>query len=542
MAVPHNELQADWDYIIAGAGSAGSVLANRLSADPANNVLLLEGGGRDNWIWFHIPVGYLFAMGNPRADWLYVTEAQNGLNGRKLPYPRGRVLGGCSAINGMLYLRGQSADYDHWRQIGLPGWSWSDVLPLFREVEDHADGADDFHGAGGEWRVEHPRIRWDLLDRIADAAEQAGIPRVDDFNTGDNFGISYFQVNQKRGRRWSASRGFLDPVRHRANLKIETGALVDRVVVEAGKAVGIAYRKDGREIVARASGEVILAAGAVASPAILERSGIGNGEILRVQGIETVAHLPGVGENLQDHLQIRPIYRVEGIRTLNTDYHNLFRRAMMGVNYALFRRGPMTAAPSQMGAFAYSAPHYDTPNVEFHFQPMSLDSWDSGLHPFAAFTASICNLRPTSRGSVHLKSADPLDAPSISPNYLSTDDDRRVAVESLKLARRIVAQPALAPYKPEEYKPGAHIHADEDLVVAAGDIATTIFHPVATAKMGPADDAMAVLDERLRVRGISGLRVIDASAMPEITSGNTNSPTIMIATKGARMVLEDARR
>ena len=542
MAVPHNELQADWDYIIAGAGSAGSVLANRLSADPANKVLLLEGGGRDNWIWFHIPVGYLFAMGNPRADWLYLTEAQKGLNGRKLPYPRGRVLGGCSAINGMLYLRGQSADYDHWRQLGLPGWSWSDVLPLFKEVEDHADGADDFHGAGGEWRVEHPRIRWDLLDRIADAAEQAGIPRVDDFNTGDNFGISYFQVNQKRGRRWSAARGFLDPVRHRANLKIETGALVDRVVVEAGKAVGIAYRKDGREIIARASGEVILAAGAVSSPAILERSGIGNGEILRAHGIETTAHLPGVGENLQDHLQIRPIYRVDGIRTLNTDYHNLFRRAMMGVNYALFRRGPMTAAPSQMGAFAYSAPQYDTPNVEFHFQPMSLDSWDSGLHPFAAFTASICNLRPTSRGSVHLKSADPSAPPSIAPNYLSTDEDRRVAVESLKLARKIAAQPALAPYRPEEYKPGAHIRSDEDLVVAAGDIATTIFHPVATARMGPADDAMAVLDERLRVRGISGLRVIDASAMPEITSGNTNSPTIMIATKGARMVLEDARR
>ncbi len=534
-------MRDEYDFIILGAGSAGCCLANRLSADPEVKVALLEAGGKDSWFWIHVPVGYLYTQNTPRTDWCYKTEAEPGLNGRALNYPRGRVLGGCSAINGMLYLRGQAADYDHWRQLGLTGWSWDDVLPLFREVEDHADGGDDFHGSGGEWRVEHPRLRWDLLDRIADAAEQAGIPKVDDFNRGDNFGISYFQVNQKRGRRWSAARGFLDPVRHRANLKIETGALVDRVIVEDGRATGIAYRKDGRQLVAHAAGEVILAAGAIASPAILERSGIGNGDVLRAHGIGTVAHLPGVGENLQDHLQIRPIYKVHGIRTLNTDYHNLVRRALMGVNYALFRRGPMTAAPSQMGAFAYSAPHYETPNVEFHFQPMSLDSWDSGLHPFAAFTASICNLRPTSRGSVHLKSPDAAAPPSIAPNYLSTDADRQVAVESLRLARRIAAQPALAPYRPEEYKPGAHVESDAELMVAAGDLGTTIFHPVATAKMGTADDAMAVLDERLRVRGIDRLRVIDASAMPAITSGNTNSPTVMIATKGAKMVSEDAR-
>ncbi len=530
-----------FDYIVCGAGSAGCVLANRLSANPKNRVLLLEGGGRDNWIWFHIPVGYLFAIGNPRADWLFKTAEEPGLNGRALAYPRGKVLGGSSAINAMIYMRGQARDYDGWRQRGLTGWGWDDVLPFFLKHEDHENPPNEFHASGGEWRVEKPRISWDILDRLRDAAEEAGIDKISDFNSGDNSGSSYFQVNQRRGRRWSAARGFLKPALSRPNLKVVTGALIDRVEIADGRATGVTYRQGGETHHATARGEVVLSAGAVASPVILERSGIGDPEILRANGVEPQIESPGVGTNLQDHLQIRPVYKVTGIRTLNGDYAKLFRRAMMGVNYALRRRGPLTMAPSQMGAFVRSLPEYETANLEFHFQPLSLDNWGDGLHAFDAFTASVCNLRPTSRGAIHLAGPDAETPPEIRPNYLSTEEDRRIAVDSLKWARRIVSQPAMAKYAPEEYKPGAHVASDEEMLVAAGDLGTTIFHPVGTARMGPDGDRMAVLDERLRVRGVDGLRVVDASVMPAITSGNTNSPTIMIAEKGAAMILEDAR-
>lgn len=530
-----------FDYIVAGAGSAGCVLANRLSADPKNRVLVLEAGGDDNWIWFHIPVGYLFAIGNPRADWMFKTEPEAGLGGRSIAYPRGKVIGGCSAINAMIYMRGQAADYDGWRQLGLEGWGWDDVLPFFLKQEGHAAPPNALHRGDGEWRVDYPRMRWDILDRFQDAAEQAGITKIEDFNTGDNEGSSYFQVNQKNGRRWSAARGFLKPVLGRPNLKLETGALIERLIVENGRATGIVYSKNGTQYLAKANAEIILAAGAVATPQILQLSGIGAGAFLQSHGIQVAQDLPGVGENLQDHLQIRPVYKVKNVRTLNADYQSYVKRALMAAEYALFRRGPLTMAPSQLGAFTRSSPDYATPNLQFHVQPLSLDKFGDPLHPFSAFTASVCNLRPVSRGTIRIRSKDAHDAPLIAPNYLSAEEDRRVAADALKLVRKIVSQPALKPYEPEEYKPGAHFQSEEELAVAAGQIASTIFHPVGTAKMGTNDDRMAVLDGRLRVRGIQGLRVADASAMPRITSGNTNSPTMMIAEKGAAMICEDAK-
>lgn len=538
---PANGEGETFDYIVVGAGSAGCVLANRLSADARRTVLVLEAGGRDNWVWFHIPVGYLFAIGNPRADWMFRTEAEAGLNGRELAYPRGKVIGGCSAINAMIYMRGQAADYERWRQMGLPGWGWDDVLPYFLAMENHVAPPNALHRSGGEWCVDYPRVRWELLDAVQDAAESLGIPKVADFNTGDNFGSSYFQVNQKNGRRWSAARGFLKPALRRPNLRLETGVHVERILVEDGRATGIVFSRGRECFTMRARGEVVLAAGAIGTPQLLELSGIGDARRLAGLGIEPVRDLPGVGENLQDHLQLRPIFKVSGVRTLNEDYGRLARRVAMALEYALFRRGPLTMAPSQLGIFTRSSPGYETPNLQFHIQPLSLDKFGDRLHPFPAFTASVCNLRPTSRGSVHAKSPDAHVPPAIAPNYLSTEEDRRVAVDAIRLARRLAAAPPLARFSPEEFRPGAHLTSDEELVRAAGDLGTTIFHPVGTARMGRDDDPLAVVDTRLRVRGIAGLRVADASVMPTITSGNTNSPTMMIADKAAAMMAEDAR-
>lgn len=531
-----------FDYVVIGGGSAGCVLANRLSADPRNRVCLLEAGGKDNWIWFHIPVGYLFAIGNPRADWMFKTESEPGLNGRVLNYPRGKVLGGCSAINAMIYMRGQREDYDGWRQMGLEGWGWDDVKPVFRRHLDHFLGAGEHHGTGGEWRVEAPRVRWDLLDSFIEAAVQAGIPRTDDFNTGSNEGIAYFHVNQRNGRRWSSARGFLKPALSRPNLKVETHAHATRILFEGKRAVGVEFLQNGTVRRIHARKEVVLSAGAVASPQLLQLSGIGDGTVLQHHGINVVHHLPGVGQNLQDHLQLRPIYRVEGVRSLNEDYRSLVRKGSMALEYALFRRGPLTMAPSQLGAFTRSSNRYATPNLQFHIQPLSLDKFGEDPHPFPAFTASVCNLRPSSRGSIYLMSPNPTDAPAIQPNYLSTAEDQRVAVDALRLVRRIVSMPALGRFAPQEYRPGANLTSDEELLHGAREIGTTIFHPVGTARMGLASDPMAVTDARLRVHGVEGLRVIDASVMPSITSGNTNSPTLMIADKGAAMILEDDAR
>jgi choline dehydrogenase-like flavoprotein len=535
-------IEGEYDYVIVGAGSAGCVLANRLSADPAVRVLLLEAGGNDNWIWFHIPVGYLFAIGNPRSDWMFKTEPEAGLNGRSLNYPRGKAIGGSSSINAMIYMRGQAADYDHWRQLGLTGWGWNDVLPFFRQHEDHFLGASDAHAVGGELRIEAPRVHWDILDDFCAAAQQAGIAPIPDFNAGDNEGSCAFHVNQKRGRRWSAARGFLKPVLKRPNLRLETGCLVDAVVFEGKRAAGVRWRQGGAAKSARCRGEVILAAGSIGSVQLLKLSGVGPSAELQALGIPFVLERPGVGENLQDHLQIRLIYKVSGVKTLNETYRSRLGRARMAFDYALFRRGPLTMAPSQLGLFTRSDPSRERANIQFHVQPLSLDKFGDPLHEFPAFTASVCNVQPTSRGAVRLRSADPADKPVIQPNYLSTDADRRVAADSIRVARRIVAQPALARHRPLEYLPGASVGDDDAaLIKAAGDIGTTIFHPVGTAKMGRASDPTAVVDERLRVFGLERLRIVDASVMPTITSGNTNAPTMMIAEKGAAMIREDRR-
>jgi choline dehydrogenase-like flavoprotein len=535
-------LEGDFDYIVVGAGTAGCILANRLSADPRNRVLILEAGGSDNWIWFHIPVGYLFAIGNPRSDWMFRTEPEAGLNGRSLAYPRGKVIGGSSAINAMISMRGQAADYDHWRQLGLTGWSYSDVLPAFRRLEDHFLGESEHHGVGGGWRIEAPRLSWAILDAVGEAAQQMGIRKTPDFNTGDNEGVGYFHVNQKRGRRWSSARGFLRPALKRANLRLEKNVLVDRLIIENGRAAGVVFARDGEVFEARAKGEIILSAGSIGSTQVLHRSGIGPAEWLTPLGIASVIDRPGVGRNLQDHLQQRAIYKVSGVRTLNETYYSLVRRGLMGLDYAFRRRGPLTMAPSQLGIFTRSDPRRDRANIQFHVQPLSLDKFGDPLHRFPAITVSACNLQPTSRGTVRIKSSAADQAPSIAPNYLATDDDRQVAADAIRTTRRLMKQAALAPYRPVEFLPGPSVGDDDaSLAKAAGDIGTTIFHPVGTAKMGTENDPLAVVDERLRFRGLSGLRVADASVMPTITSGNTNTPTAMIAEKAAAMILEDSR-
>jgi choline dehydrogenase len=535
-------LEGDFDYIVVGAGSAGCVMANRLSANSKSRVLLLEAGGKDNWIWFHIPVGYLYAMGNPRADWLFQTEKEPGLNGRALNYPRGKVIGGCSAINGMISMRGQAQDYDHWRQLGLTGWGWDDVAPVFKRLDGHFLGDTEHHGGSGEWRVEQMRVKWDVLDAVTKAATEMGVPATQDFNTGDNEGVGYFHVNQKRGLRMSVATAFLKPVLDRPNLRLETGVLVEKIVFEGKRAVGVQFRQNGKLVEARAKGEIVLSAGAIGSPQILQLSGVGAPDWLTALGIATLHDRPGVGRNLQDHLQQRAIFKVTGVKTLNGTYHSLIGRALMGMEYALFRSGPLTMAPSQLGIFTKSSSDHERANIEFHVQPLSLDKFGEPLHRFPAITVSACNLRPTSRGTVRLRSGDPSAKPLIAPNYLSTPEDRRVAADAIRVTRRLMKQPAMQVYRPEEYLPGPSVGDDEaSLAKAAGDIGTTIFHPVGTAKMGLPSDPMTVVDERLRVIGLDKLRVVDASVMPTITSGNTNTPTIMIADKAAQMMIEEGR-
>ena len=534
-----------FDYIIVGAGTAGCVLANRLSQDPSKQVLLLEAGKKDNYFWIDIPVGYLYTIGNPRTDWCFETEAEPGLNGRSIGYARGKVLGGCSSINAMIYLRGQQSDFDHWADLGNRGWGWQDVLPIFRRSENYQHGADDFHGGNGEMRVEERRVNWEILDAWRDAAEECGIPKIDEFNRGDNFGNAYFQMNQRNGKRWSAVRAFLDPVKDRANLTILTEANVRKICFDDNlaepRATGVAVLHGCQEHVFTANNEVILAAGAIASPQLLQLSGIGASETLHQHSIATLIELPGVGENLQDHLQIRTIYSVDNTITLNQRARTPWGMALMGLEYFLRKTGPLTMPPSQLGAFAKSDPSQPSANMEWHVQPLSLDKFGSPLHKYNAITPSVCNLRPSSRGTVALKSNKPDDAPAIAPNYLSTQADLDVAVAGLRFTRKIMAAPALAAFNPKELKPGPEVTAEEDLQRAAGDLGTTIFHPVGTCKMGPGHDTSAVVDDQLRVHGIKGLRVIDASIMPTITSGNTNAPTVMIAERGADFIRQAHR-
>jgi choline dehydrogenase len=525
-----------YDYVIVGAGSAGCLLANRLSKDPENRVLLLEAGGRDNYFWIPIPVGYLYTIANPRTDWCYQTEPDEYLAGRSIHYARGRVLGGCSSINAMIYMRGQRSDWDHWASLGNRGWSWDDVLPIFRALEDYEHGAADGYGTGGEVRIEDPRVRWEILDAWREAAAECGIPAIKVFNNGDNFGCAYFQMNQKRGRRWSATNAFLRPALNRGNLTVLTDAHATRLRLDGRNAQGIEFRRAGEALFARAQRQTVLAAGAIGSPQLLQLSGIGPAPLLERLQIPVAHHLPGVGENLHDHLQIRMQYKVKDARTLNTVANSWLGKAAMAAEYFVLRTGPLTMPPSQMGAFAPSDDRQPSANIEWHVQPLSLDKFGDPLHNFPAITPSVCNLQPSSRGWVRIKAPDAATYPEIRLNYLSTDDDRRVALAGMRFTRRIMAAKALAKYAPQEYRPGASLTKDDELARAAGELGTTIFHPVGTCKMGR--DPMAVVDEELRVHGVQRLRVIDASVFPRITSGNTNAPTYVIAEKGAAAILK----
>jgi choline dehydrogenase len=539
------ESAGEYDYVIVGAGTAGCLLANRLTARPSTRVLLIEAGGKDDYLWIHIPVGYLYCIDNPRTDWRFRTENEPGLGGRALIYPRGKVLGGSSSINGMIYMRGQAGDYDRWADFTRdPSWCWDAVLPLFKRSEDHHRGASTIHGSGGEWRVERQRLSWEILDAFRDAAAKNGIPPIDDFNGGDNAGCAYFEVNQRRGIRLNTAKAFLRPAARRPNLTVMTGCHVERLLIEEAGPYricrGVQFTGGGRAFTATARRETLLAAGAIGSPHILQLSGIGPADLLHAHGIRPLVDAPGVGANLQDHLQLRMVYRISGARSLNTSAASWYGKMMIGLQYALAQSGPMSMAPSQLGAFARSDAFQATPNLQYHVQPLSLEKFGDPLHGFPAFTASVCNLRPTSRGQVRIASGDSYAAPKIVPNYLSTLDDRKIAADALALTRRIVASTALAKYRPEEFKPGPHYRTEEELAAAAGLIGTTIFHPVGTCRMGPPGDPLAVLDSQLRVNGVAGLRVVDASVMPWITSGNTNSPTLMIAEKAAQAILAAA--